>query len=214
VGLALGAALAVEERLLSLLFPPAVALLVVLATWKLLTGGIHLDGLADCLDGLAGLDPGRRLEIMRDARVGVFGVLGLVFALALALAALLALGGSLRSSALLLAPCCGRAAPLLLARAFPPATPGQGMGAAFMAGVRRGHLATALAVVGAAALLVAGAWGLLAAAVGLAVAWALARAVARRLGGLTGDALGLGVEAAELFTLLTFAAGVRLAFLR
>ena len=49
----------------------------------LLTGGLHEDGLADFADGLAGHDPAHRLAIMRDSRIGSYGVLALVLALAL-----------------------------------------------------------------------------------------------------------------------------------
>ena len=49
----------------------------------LLTGGLHEDGLADFADGLAGHDPAHRLAIMRDSRIGSYGVLALIFSLAL-----------------------------------------------------------------------------------------------------------------------------------
>ncbi|MFZ5775683.1 MAG: adenosylcobinamide-GDP ribazoletransferase [Thermodesulfobacteriota bacterium] len=76
--------------------PPQVAamLLVALAAW--FTRGLHLDGVADLLDGLGGgHDPARRLAIMKDSSIGAFGVVGLVLLLglkAVCLAALLAAG--------------------------------------------------------------------------------------------------------------------------
>lgn len=205
VGLALGGVLWVGDRLLSLLFPPVLATLLVLATWKLLTGGIHLDGLADSLDGMGGRDPAARLAIMRDSRVGVFGALGLVLALLLGLAALAELPNPLRARALLLAPAVGRLAPLLLSRTSSPATPGRGSGAAFILSVRTGALAGGAGVVAAAGAAVLWPWGLVAAAAGTAAAWTLVRLLSRRLGGLTGDSLGAGVELGELGALLAFA---------
>ena len=63
--------------------PLSTAVLVVTA-WVLLTGGLHLDGLSDLADGLGGgRDAGRRLEIMRDSRIGTFGALALILLLAL-----------------------------------------------------------------------------------------------------------------------------------
>jgi adenosylcobinamide-GDP ribazoletransferase len=67
VGLLLGIGLAIVGRAADALFPPLVAAALVVTGWKAVTGGIHLDGLADCLDGLAGRDPARRLAIMRAA---------------------------------------------------------------------------------------------------------------------------------------------------
>lgn len=206
VGLALGGLLAIEDRTIALLFPPLVSTAVVLATWKLLTGGIHLDGLADSLDGLQGRDRAERLTIMRDGRIGVFGALGVIFLLLLEFAALAELRPPLRAMALLLAPAVGRATPLLLARTLRPASPGEGSGAAFMESVRPGAM-----VIGGSVLLIAGAallwpWGLLAAAVGVIAAWLVGRFLAGGLGGLSGDGLGAGVEVGELGALLVLAA--------
>ncbi len=213
VGLALGGLLAVEERLLSFLFPPLLSALGVLATWKVLTGGIHLDGLADSLDGLSGGNPEERLAIMRDSRVGAFATVGVIFLLLLAFAALAELRGALRLQALLLAPPVGRLAPLLLACVVAPATSREGAGAAFMTVVTRGALVFGGGFVAVVGGIIGGRWGIVAAAVGLAVAWGGARFFSRRLGGLTGDGLGAGVELAELGVLLAFAAFSQLRFI-
>ncbi|HJR01055.1 MAG TPA: adenosylcobinamide-GDP ribazoletransferase, partial [Methylomirabilota bacterium] len=108
VGLILGGALALAALVVDALFPPLVAAALLLAGWKVATGGIHLDGLADVLDGLAGRDAAHRLAIMRDSRIGVFGATGLVLLCLLAVAALAALSTSLRLRVLLLAPVIGR----------------------------------------------------------------------------------------------------------
>ncbi len=168
----------------------------------MLTGGIHLDGLADSLDGLTGRSPTERLQIMGDSRIGVFGAVGLIFLLLLELAALAELPFPLRARALLLAPAVGRLTPLFLARTFTPATPGEGSGAAFMGAVTPGALGLGLGVIAAAGAMLAGLPGLVGAAVGLGLAWGLARLFSRRLGGLTGDSLGAAVESGELGVLL------------
>ena len=65
-------------------FPPLVAGILTLVVWVTLTGGLHLDGLADCCDGLlASTTVERRLEIMKDPRLGTFGGIGLVLTLLL-----------------------------------------------------------------------------------------------------------------------------------
>jgi adenosylcobinamide-GDP ribazoletransferase len=209
VGLLLGEGLAGALHVLHALFPPLVAATLLVTVWKAVTGGIHLDGLADALDGLAGPDPARRLAIMRDSRIGVFGAAGLVLCLLLAVTAVAELSGPVRTRLLVLAPVVGRAAPLLVGAWLRPATPGEGLGAAFAAGLSRwaGPLAGLGGLALGAALL--GPWGAAIAAAGWGAAALWAGFAARRLGGLTGDVLGAVVELAELGVLLAGAAAVR-----
>jgi adenosylcobinamide-GDP ribazoletransferase len=206
VGLMMGGALALFALAVDALFPPLVAAALLLTGWKVATGGIHLDGLADSLDGLAGRDPARRLAIMRDSRIGVFGATGLVLFCLLAVSALAALSPSLRLRLLVLAPVIGRVAPLLAGAWVAPATPGQGLGAAFVAGLSRWAGLVHVAAVGALAAWLLGIWGVAVAAAGWSVALLAGALVARRIGGLTGDVLGAVVETAELGALLAAAA--------
>ncbi|MFI5328802.1 MAG: adenosylcobinamide-GDP ribazoletransferase [Candidatus Rokuibacteriota bacterium] len=206
VGLLVGSALAIAARAADALFPPLVAAALLVTGWKVATGGIHLDGLADCLDGLAGRDPARRLAIMRDSRIGVFGAAGLILLCLLVVTALAALSASLRLRVLLLAPVIGRVAPLLAGAWLAPATPGQGLGAAFAAGLSRWAGPAHVVVAGALAAWLLGIGGLAVAAAAWSLALLAAAFVARRLGGVTGDVLGAVVEVAELGTLLGAAA--------
>ena len=102
------------------------------AFWKVATGAIHLDGLADCLDGLGGRDREHRLAIMHDSRIGVFGAVGLMFYLLIAVVALAEIPTGARGCILLMAPVVGRLAPLVIAPRFSPANPDHGPGAAFV----------------------------------------------------------------------------------
>jgi adenosylcobinamide-GDP ribazoletransferase len=206
VGLLLGIGLAMVGRAVDALFPPLVAAALLLAGWKVATGGIHLDGVADCLDGLAGHDPARRLAIMRDSRIGVFGAAGLILLCLLTVAALAALAASLRLRVLVLAPMIGRVAPLLAGAWLAPATPGQGLGAAFAEGLSRGAGPAHVVASGVLAAWLLGIGGVAVAAAAWSLALLAAAFVARRLGGLTGDVLGAVVEVAELGTLLGAAA--------
>ncbi|MFQ5897574.1 MAG: adenosylcobinamide-GDP ribazoletransferase [Candidatus Methylomirabilia bacterium] len=210
VGVTLGLALAAADRLLLWLFPPLLSALLALTAWKLLTGGIHLDGLADSLDGLAAADPERALAVMRDSRIGAFGALGLILLLLLALVSLAELPPATRGQTLLLAPMVGRYAPLLLARGYPPASPNRGSGAAFIQAVSRASVLGAAAMVALVAGAVLWPYGLITAAAGLGVAWLIGAFLSRRFGGLTGDGLGAAVELAELGVLLTGVALSRL----
>jgi len=210
IGLVLGLVLATADHGLSRLFPPLVTALLVVSLWKILTGGLHLDGLADCLDGLAGRDPAHRLAIMRDSRIGVFGALGLVVVVVLASGVLTELPAAARGRALLLAPTVGRLAPLVVGVTTRPATPSIGSGAAFidaLPGWAPLIYTTAVLALGA---LVLGPFGLAVVIAGLGVAVLVTWALARGLGGVTGDVLGAGVELAELGVLLAASAHARL----
>jgi adenosylcobinamide-GDP ribazoletransferase len=205
VGVALGAALVVADLVLARLFGGLLTALLTVTVWKLLTGGLHLDGLADCLDGLAGRDPSHRRVIMSDSRIGTFGAVGLILVLMIEIVALSGLDPSVRWRALLVAPAVGRATSPLLARLHAPAR-ADGQGAAFVREVGPGAAAVAVAVAIVVAGVMLGGCGLAAAAVAFLAAVAGARALAGRLGGITGDVLGAAVEGAELAVLLTVAA--------
>jgi adenosylcobinamide-GDP ribazoletransferase len=205
VGLVLGLVLVGVDRVTGLLFPALLASLLTVTVWKLFTGGLHLDGLADCLDGLVGRDADHRLAIMRDSRIGAFAAIGLVLFLMIEIVALAELPEAARWRALLAAPVVARAVPVLLARVFPSAR-GEGQGAAFVAGVPRWAWVPALVLAGAAPGAVLGASGLVAAGAGIGVAVGLARFVSGRVGGMTGDVFGATVECAELAFLLSVSA--------
>lgn len=205
VGLGMGLGLAGLDAVVGRVFPPLLAGLLTLTAWKLLSGGIHLDGLADCLDGLGGGDRDHRLAIMRDSRIGTFGAIGLILVLLIEVVALSEIGPRRRGRLLVVAPAVARALPVVIARLFPPARPG-GQGARFAAALRPGAVPLAVALATAAAVVFLGAMGLV--AVGLAglAGLALARLAALRLGGVTGDVLGASVEVAELAVLVWGAA--------
>lgn len=205
VGLGLGVALGAVDRVVGRLFPPLLAALLVVSVWKVATGGIHLDGLADCLDGLGGSDVERRLAIMRDSRIGVFGAAGLVLGFLTALSALAELPPSVRAGTLLLAPVVGRLSPLLVGAWFAAATPQEGAGADFLRALSRWAGPAHLALAAGLAALLFGPAGLVVVAVALAGVFGWSGLLAWRLGGVTGDVLGAGVELAELGVLLATA---------
>lgn len=182
-------------------FPPAVAAVLAVAAAAWLTGGLHEDGLADTADGFGGgRDVARRLEIMRDSRIGSYGVLALALSLALRIAALAALAPLAGLLALVAAGAVSRAAMPLAMRLLPPArSDGLGRGAGRPAAATVAVAVLLAAVVALAALPPVAALAALAAA--LAVTAALVRLAVRRIGGYTGDVLGAlqqGVEAAVL----------------
>jgi adenosylcobinamide-GDP ribazoletransferase len=184
------------------------------AVLGLLTGGLHLDGLADTADGLASRRPREEaLEIMRRGDTGPLGVAALVFDVLLQVTALAALPGHLAVAGLVLAAVTARTAVILVTGpAFPAARPG-GFGA-LVAGrtparVGAAAVAVLLVVVAALGALDGGtalALRLLAAtAAGLLAAVALCRSARNRLGGLTGDIFGAVIELSTAATLAVLA---------
>lgn len=187
-------------------FPPFLAAGLAAAGWMALSGGLHLDGLADCCDGLpyAGTVE-RRLEIMKDPHHGTFGGIGLTLAILLKVAALAALPADWEI--VLIASLSGALARwLLLPAGRQPNARAGGLGASFSASLTKRAFVIALPP----ALILAGllGWrGLAALVLAHGWAWLAFRLARRRLGGLTGDVYGLIVEVAELLVLLVFAAG-------
>jgi adenosylcobinamide-GDP ribazoletransferase len=109
VGLAMGLTFALEDRALAVLFGHAVRSAIVVLSMVVLSGAIHLDGLADTADALgAGRDHVRALEILRDSRIGTFGAIALFFALGLKVLSLAGMSGKPRLAALILAPTLSR----------------------------------------------------------------------------------------------------------
>lgn len=209
VGLGIGVVLVLVERTTARIFPTLLAGLITVVAWKLLTGGLHLDGLADCLDSLGGLDVEHRLAIMRDSRIGAFGAMGLILVLLLDVGALAEVPSPQRWQVLLVAPVVGRAVPVVLVGFFPPARL-EGHGADFSRGLRSFASPLALGIAALVSLVVLGAAGGLAMGLAALVSGAFASLMARRLKGITGDVLGATVELAELAVLLTVTAWVSL----
>jgi adenosylcobinamide-GDP ribazoletransferase len=210
VGLLVGGALGLLSGAADRVAPPPVSAALVLIAWVAITGGLHLDGLADACDGLGGgWTRERALLIMRDPHTGPYGATGVVLVLGLKAAALASLPDGLVWRALLAAAVLARAAPLLLVRLCPPARP-DGAGQAFAAGLRWPGLLGGGLVAAATALATLGAWGGVALAVAGGATGALAAYLRRRLGGFTGDCLGALVEATEAAVLTVAVALERL----
>lgn len=174
--------------------PVMVAAGLALAAQVVVTGALHEDGLADVADGFwGGRTRARRLEIMRDSRIGSYGTLALILAAGLRWQAM-ALAGPV---ALILAAVASRVAPVALMAALPPARE-DGMGHAARA-VTAGPLAAACAIGLLPLIVLGGIWPLILAA---AVVAALALIARRKIGGQSGDVLGAGQQLAEITLLI------------
>ncbi|MDP8950256.1 MAG: adenosylcobinamide-GDP ribazoletransferase [Actinomycetota bacterium] len=216
VGAALGCVLVAAAFGLDIFLPAPVVAALLVALGVLLTGGLHLDGLMDACDGLfCARPPEERLEIMRDSRVGAFGVLGAVCLLLVKYATLSSLvdgGRGLLLAGLVLAPGLGRWAMVAAVVCFPYGRPGETLGAIFRgeAGPRQLVAASASVLLLAAVVyLWQGGWigfyGVLLTG-GAILTYGLARFALSRLPGLTGDVYGAIGEVVETAGLVAFVA--------
>jgi len=181
----------------------------------LLTGGLHLDGLADTADGLGSRRPrDEALAIMRRSDVGPLGVAALLFTVLVQITALATVDpGWPGAGAVLLAAVTGRVAVVLATGPGSPAARPGGFGALVAAATTaRARVATGAGVfvlAAGAAAVVSGPAAALRAAVavpaGLLAAELLRRTAVRRLGGLTGDVFGAVIEVAAATALLALA---------
>lgn len=203
VGAVIGSILAVVDILLSRSWSDSLVATVTVVVLVILTGGLHLDGLADTIDGLlGGRSQDEKLRIMEGSTIGAFGALALLCTLLLKFALLMELPEPLRRKGLFLFPVLGRWA-IVYGAFLSPAAKERGMAAAFKAyDLGKGF---ALATITTVTLsLLFGAWGL-AALVGVWFATALLSwAITRQLGGLTGDTYGALCEIDEVLALGLF----------
>ncbi|MCT4714035.1 adenosylcobinamide-GDP ribazoletransferase [Enterobacteriaceae bacterium H18W14] len=180
---------------------PLAALAYVLA---LLTGGFHLDGLADTCDGVfSARSRERMLEIMRDSRLGTHGGLALIIVIVAKVLVVseLSLRGSHMLAVLAAASVAGRSASVLLMYNQKYARE-KGLGNLFIGKVSGKQTALTLAGGAALSLLLVPATGLFAFAITLAAMSVLAWMLRRTLGGQTGDTLGAAIELGEVIFLL------------
>jgi len=201
IGLLIGGILWGSYYLLDMIFPQQVTAALLLLIYVLLTGGLHLDGLIDTVDGIyGGMTRERRLEIMKDTNPGAFGVLGAVLILVLRYSIYAQLSKGMLLF-LIAAPVLGRQS-MVWVQVFYPYARQEGLGKLFsvyhnfaLFGVTTGiSLVISFCIAQIAGIYVFLLTGLF--------CFFLASQIARLLGGLTGDTYGAVCELSEIFALL------------
>lgn len=206
VGLAIGGVLAGVDWLIYpwIARPFGDALLITLLT--LLTGALHLDGLADVCDGLAARGGRERfLAVMKDSQVGAVGAVGLVLGILLKWQALVAVPPELKWQALLLFPALARFGQVLTMTGARRARQ-DGLGAAIAQGTGAVTLAAAFATAAAAGFYLLGLKGIVPLAALFLLTVAGRMFFQRKLGGLTGDTIGCLNELSEILALVVISA--------
>jgi adenosylcobinamide-GDP ribazoletransferase len=182
--------------------PPVVAALLCMGATVAITGAIHEDGLADAADGLiGGLEPQRRLEIMRDSRLGSYGAIVLWFSLTtklFVLTALLEKGVYTAVSALIVAHGLGRAATVTLLFSHPYVRSDESKASPFGNAVTSGEIVTALFAPILVSFAFLGSQAVLPLIAAAAATWAAGVYFQKKIGGITGDCLGATNQLVEL----------------
>lgn len=203
VGLLLGLMLCVTNWLLQGLIPRAVLDCLLILLLILVTGALHLDGVADLIDGLAGgRDRESMLAIMKDSRVGAIGVVGLVMVLLLKYLSLYHVPLEYKNAALIFMPAAGRWIQLSLACYAPYVRSEGGTGGAFVENVGQPEFLRGTATLIIAALVLFWAKGIFLIFLLGILTSLLLRYFEVRLGGITGDVLGAVTEMVEVLVLL------------
>ena len=206
VGIVLGLILYLVS-FLTFWLDPEVSAVVLLMTYIFMTGGLHLDGLADTCDGVfSGRDRERMLEIMKDSRIGSFGVLAMLFFFIF----YAVMYQFLPREALLILPVIGKSAPLISASLADYARP-SGMGQLLVDNIKTPEVAVAVALPLVLAVgmgvISSGIWAptwawtviyLIAAVVAELSVVLLTKWLKKKLGGITGDTHGMVCEVSQM----------------
>jgi adenosylcobinamide-GDP ribazoletransferase len=213
VGFALGLFAAMVFGLTAVIWNEWIAAVITLAVTALATGAFHEDGFTDYWDAMGGgLDRGKTLAIMKDSRIGAYGVIAIVLATAAKIAALADMRVDVALLALVAAHTVGRAASCAVLYALPYVRDDETAKSKPLAqSMTKNELIVALCIGAAPLLLTLISYRdlilqVLLAAVAVSIAtWAMARHMQKRIGGFTGDALGAVEQTAEVAVLLAFA---------
>ena len=183
----------------------------VVVFWIILSGGLHLDGLMDTADGLfSGRERERKLEIMKDSRVGAMGVLALVSVVLLKLSFLGLLPYPQKYGLLILAAALGRTMMLFPIAYFPYARQTPGLGKAFGNHASRIMFPLSLVILAGISYLVLGSAPVIYLGITALISIIVARVISRILNGHTGDTYGALCEISETIFIVTAAIGLHL----
>lgn len=203
VGLILGFILVFFNMLFLRFLPASVADGLLIIVLVICTGALHLDGLADTIDGLAGGNSKEEiLEIMRDSNTGAIGVVSLIMVLLLKYAALVNIPYEIKNQILVAMPMISRWSMVELSILSQYARPTNGIGLPFTTYLRKKEFffASAIAVLVSFALL--GIKGVIIMIVIGLFTFCSAKFLRGKIGGITGDSFGAVNEITEVFMLV------------
>lgn len=208
IGLIIGGLLAIFNWAIRDIFSSSLIIGVLDTTWlAILTRALHLDGLADTIDGLASNAPRDRvLEIMRDSRTGAIGVVGIVLLLFIKASSFAFLSKINIINVFILVPCLSRFGINMLSFLCPYAREGYGLGRAFTDKRAKWTMIISFPTALLAAFFLMKWKGVMALLEVIFLSAIISIYFNKRLGGITGDVLGAHTEILEAILLLSFCA--------
>ena len=203
VGLVIGLLLALGYFLLSFLFPKPLALWLTIGLLAFLTRCLHLDGFADTVDGLAsGGTREKVLEVMRDSRIGAFGVIGLILLIGAKYLTLDQIANPSIPYSLILMAVIGRNSMVMVCYRSPYARLSEGLGKPFAENLGAREMILSFASASGIVLLLMGLKGIVVFLAICLFCLGYRFFFIKKLGGITGDTLGAANELAELLCLV------------
>jgi adenosylcobinamide-GDP ribazoletransferase len=210
VGLVIGGILVGFDLLVTGLLPRQVTDALIVTFLAFITGGLHLDGVADTADGLIGGrgDKEKTLAIMKDSRTGAMGVIAIALLLLVKFMALDNIPSVLRPGALLLAPALSRWGQVLVSYGSRPARSENSLAGSFITYIKPAHFIVASIMSMGFGILFGGMTGL-ASVAAVAIACLLLKLFFNySIGGETGDTIGASSEITEALVFVIFSATV------
>lgn len=201
VGISSLAGYLLAERIAGGMFPAVFAVLIGI----MVTGGFHLDGLADTCDGIfSSRKKEQMLIIMRDSRIGTNGALAVVFDILLKVSLIHFIGTPFCYAAVLLAPVAGKmATPLLFQCEY--AREGEGLGNIYIGNLTEKRIYFTIFLGAFIILLLLGFLGVITVVITLLGMACYRFLIEKKIGGMTGDTLGAGCELCEVLFLVSLA---------
>ena len=206
VGMLIGVLLVVLRRIFYYLpISPLIGDTLVLIVWIWLSGGLHLDGFADSVDGfLGGHNKEEILNIMKDSATGAKGVVALVSLILLKFVLLVEMPLLLKDAALFFTPAIGRWSMVMVAFLGKPARLKNSMGKLFMDYVGWREVIFSSLTMAVVGILLFRLYFLPLMIIGTGIALLILKYCQKKIGGISGDILGAINEIVEVFILLTF----------
>ncbi len=175
--------------------------IILVVSLIVITGGMHLDGLADTADAfLSGKSKEEMLLIMRDSHIGVMGVLSIVSVILLKIGLLVTLSAALKPIALILMCVLSRWAVVLVMFLFPYARK-DGKAGVFIRGIKKEIVILALGLACLFAFIAGSFMGLVVLLIASGCAYSGGKFTSRKIDGITGDTLGAAIELTEIVVL-------------
>lgn len=205
VGFLLGVVLIILNAFFELFLPMPVVNLLLIASLILLTGGLHLDGLADTVDGLSSKnkDKDEILRIMREPAIGAMGAMALIIVLGLKWETLNNIPPRLKDAALILMCSASRWSQVFAARISKYARPAGGLGRPFIGNAGKMGFNFATALTALMFLMFFPLKGFIVFVLLALAAWGFIKYINKRIGGMTGDTIGALSEMTEIAALLS-----------